>query len=196
MTDNLDERWPEVQEAIQLSRAGNPEAGVEILERYILEQKGRLSWGLYHATHLLEVLQQWDSEQITDCPNSESLFRQLVPDHITRTDLATRLCAERENLLMLYEDARDLELPRTCKYVVALETNDWGRTFRENLRVFSEEEFLDFVWLEDGYNKWVDLSLFEIDGETTYVAAKVGGRVETFREVYHHDEGYAPFRTR
>ena len=196
MTEHFNERWPEVNEAIQLSRAGKPEAGVDLLERYILKQKVNLSWGLYHATHLLEILKQLDSEQITEFPKSLSLFHQLVPEHITRTDLARRLSSERENFLMLYEDARGLELPKTCKYVVALETTDWGRAFRDNLRVFSEEEFLDFVWLEDGYTKWVDLSLLEIDGETTYVVAKLGGRVETFREVYHHDEGYAPFRTR
>lgn len=196
MTVSYDERWPVVSQALQLAKAGNPEVVVEMLESYILEQKDHLSWSLYFAAYWLELLQHSDSEKVVECPKSESIFNQLVPEHISKADLAKRLSAETENFLMLYQEARNLDLPKTCEYVVTLEAAEWGRAFRDNLRVFSEEEFVNLVWLEDGYTKWVDLSLLETNERTTFIIARVGGRVETFRDVYHHDEGYAPFRTR
>lgn len=195
MADYYEERWPESYEALRLAKSGDVEAGIALLERYLQEQRGKLSWGLYHATFDLEILKQLDSEADWMTPESERLFEQLVPEHITKQELARRLKAETANFLKLYADGRASPLPEHCVYLIAMTTTEYGRDFRDNLRAFTEDEFLDFVWLPDGYTKWVDMRLLEADDDFTYIVATVGGRVETFRDVYHHDEGEAPFRT-
>lgn len=187
----------EVDRALEVARAGSPDLAIEMLRDYIERQGGRLSWGLYYATHYLEILTTMDSkEDAYSQVESQALFHQLVPLHITRDDLARRLHSETEYFLSVYGKNKGWEHSRPCVYLVALTTREWGRDFEGQLRAFSTEEFLDFVWLQDGYTKWVDLWFFRSDVEATYIRAEVGGRVETFREVFHHDQGHAPFRTR
>ena len=197
MTSFYENRWPEIKRALKLVKAGESDKGREILKKFILQQDGVLSWGLYHATFWLESLEQIDSPSESFALNaSQLLFEQLVPEHVTKLELGQRLRAETKYFLQIYEPYLDRTLPTNCVYLVALTIPDWGRPFKGDLRAFSEEEFVDFVWLEDGYTKWVDLRFHETDVENTYIIATVGGRVETFRDVFHHDEGHAPFRTR
>ena len=195
MADYYEKLWPESYQALRLAKNGDVEAGIALLERYIQKQSGELSWRLYHATFDLEMLKQLDSESTPTTPESDRIFEQLVPEHITKQELARRLKAETANFLMLYGEGRACPLPQHCVYLVAMTTTEYGRDFRDNLRAFTEEEFVDFVWLPDGYTKWVDMRLLETDDDFTYIVATVGGRVETFRDVFHHDEGEAPFRT-
>ena len=87
MTYNLKGRWPRIESAIELARSGKVEDAADQLRDYINTENGNLSWGLYHATTWLELLNQVDSppESFSQCA-SQALFERLVPDNITKTD--------------------------------------------------------------------------------------------------------------